>query len=80
MQETSKEIPPGSLPRSIDVILRHDIVEIARAGDSYVFQKFILLDCTFFFALSRLKILMIEIGEASYILRFYGLSLFFYLA
>lgn len=34
MQETSKEIPPGSLPRSLDVILRHEIVEKARAGDT----------------------------------------------
>lgn len=33
MQETPKEIPAGSLPRSMDVILRHDIVEQARAGD-----------------------------------------------
>ncbi|KAK4761790.1 hypothetical protein SAY87_029674 [Trapa incisa] len=37
MQETSKEIPPGSLPRSMDVILRHDIVEQARAGDTVIF-------------------------------------------
>ncbi|PIN13709.1 DNA helicase [Handroanthus impetiginosus] len=37
MQETSKEIPAGSLPRSLDVILRHDIVEHARAGDTVVF-------------------------------------------
>lgn len=37
MQETSKEIPAGSLPRSLDVILRHDIVEQARAGDTYVY-------------------------------------------
>lgn len=35
MQETSKEIPAGSLPRSLDVILRHEIVEQARAGDTY---------------------------------------------
>ncbi|EEF28218.1 minichromosome maintenance protein, putative [Ricinus communis] len=35
MQETSKEIPAGSLPRSLDVILRHDIVEQARAGDTW---------------------------------------------
>lgn len=35
MQETSKEIPAGSLPRSLDVILRHDIVEQAKAGDTY---------------------------------------------
>lgn len=34
MQETSKEIPAGSLPRSLDVILRHEIVEKARAGDT----------------------------------------------
>lgn len=34
MQETSKEIPPGSLPRSLDVILHHEIVEQARAGDT----------------------------------------------
>jgi len=34
MQETSKEIPAGSLPRSLDVILRHEVVEQARAGDT----------------------------------------------
>lgn len=33
MQETSKEIPVGSLPRSLDVILCHEIVEQARVGD-----------------------------------------------
>ncbi|PON44635.1 DNA replication licensing factor Mcm [Parasponia andersonii] len=37
MQETSKEIPAGSLPRSLDVILRHEIVEKARAGDTVTF-------------------------------------------
>ncbi|RHN73249.1 putative DNA helicase [Medicago truncatula] len=37
MQETSKEIPAGSLPRSLDVILRHEIVEHARAGDTAIF-------------------------------------------
>ncbi|PIA37588.1 hypothetical protein AQUCO_03000272v1 [Aquilegia coerulea] len=37
MQETSKEIPPGSLPRSLDVVLRHEIVEQARAGDTVIF-------------------------------------------
>ncbi|KAK2635068.1 hypothetical protein Ddye_029860 [Dipteronia dyeriana] len=37
MQETSQEIPAGSLPRSLDVILRHDIVEQARAGDTVIF-------------------------------------------
>ncbi|ONK54815.1 uncharacterized protein A4U43_UnF11040 [Asparagus officinalis] len=37
MQETSKEIPAGSLPRSLDVILRHETVEQARAGDTVIF-------------------------------------------
>lgn len=37
VQETSSEIPPGSLPRSVDVILRGDIVEMAKAGDTGVF-------------------------------------------
>ncbi|KAA8537155.1 hypothetical protein F0562_029619 [Nyssa sinensis] len=37
MQETSQEIPAGSLPRSLDIILRHDIVEQARAGDTVIF-------------------------------------------
>ncbi|XP_049382912.1 DNA replication licensing factor MCM6-like [Solanum stenotomum] len=36
MQETSKEIPAGSLPRSLDVILHHDIVEQTRAGDTVI--------------------------------------------
>ena len=30
-------MPAGSLPRTTDVILRHDIVESARAGDKVVF-------------------------------------------
>lgn len=33
MQENSHEIPAGSLPRTLDIILRHEIVETARAGD-----------------------------------------------
>ncbi|KAK9050743.1 hypothetical protein SSX86_030287 [Deinandra increscens subsp. villosa] len=37
MQEMSKEIPAGSLPRSLDVILHHDIVEQPRAGDTVIF-------------------------------------------
>ncbi|KAL4365434.1 hypothetical protein AHAS_Ahas07G0105700 [Arachis hypogaea] len=36
MQETSKEIPAGLLPRLLDVILRHEIVEQARAGDTVI--------------------------------------------
>ncbi|KAL2629746.1 hypothetical protein R1flu_014432 [Riccia fluitans] len=37
MQENSGEIPAGSLPRSLDIILRHEIVEQARAGDKCIF-------------------------------------------
>ncbi|XP_024525254.1 DNA replication licensing factor MCM6 [Selaginella moellendorffii] len=37
MQENSGEIPAGSLPRSLDIILRHEIVEQARAGDRCTF-------------------------------------------
>lgn len=40
MQELSNEIPAGSLPRTLDIILRHEIVEIARAGDKYVSYSF----------------------------------------
>ncbi|CAN4083640.1 unnamed protein product [Withania somnifera] len=43
MQETSKEIPAGSLPRSLDVILRHDIVEQARAGDMVIFTGIVVV-------------------------------------
>ncbi|KAK2448867.1 MCM DNA helicase complex subunit mcm6 [Trifolium repens] len=38
MQETSKEIPAGCLLRSLDVILRHEIVEHARAGLLLLYQ------------------------------------------
>ena len=31
------KVPPGSLPRTTEVILRHDIVECARAGDKMTF-------------------------------------------
>ncbi|KAJ6943882.1 hypothetical protein NC652_009346 [Populus alba x Populus x berolinensis] len=53
MLETSKEIPAGSLPRSLNVILRHDIVEQARAGDkcqrapSTVSERPLLLPCIY---------------------------------
>ena len=33
MQENSNEIPAGSLTRTLDIILRHEIVESARADD-----------------------------------------------
>jgi DNA replication licensing factor MCM6 len=37
VQENADEIPPGSMPRSVDVILRNDFVETAKAGDKSVF-------------------------------------------
>ena len=41
VQENADEIPPGSMPRCIDVICRHEIVEQAKAGDKVVFTGFI---------------------------------------
>lgn len=37
IQENSNEIPTGSMPRTLDVILRGEIVESAKAGDKCVF-------------------------------------------
>ena len=37
VQENSDEIPAGSMPRGMDVILRNDTVEQAKAGDRVVF-------------------------------------------
>ncbi|GAA5956447.1 hypothetical protein JCM21900_005333 [Sporobolomyces salmonicolor] len=37
IQENSNEIPTGSMPRSLDVILRSEIVERAKAGDKVIF-------------------------------------------
>jgi DNA replication licensing factor MCM6 len=37
IQENPSEIPTGSMPRSLDVILRGEMVERAKAGDRCVF-------------------------------------------
>lgn len=37
VQENSDQIPPGCMPRSIDLIVRHEMVERAKAGDQCVF-------------------------------------------
>lgn len=37
VQENADEIPPGSMPRSLDVIVRNEMVERAKAGDQCVF-------------------------------------------
>lgn len=38
VQENPDEVPAGSLPRTIDVILRNDQVESVRPGDKVVFS------------------------------------------
>ena len=38
VQENSDEIPPGGMPRSLDVIVRHESVDQAKAGDKCVFN------------------------------------------
>ena len=43
VQENADEVPAGSLPRSIDVILRHEAVEAARAGDKCIFTGTLLV-------------------------------------
>eukprot|EP00049_Salpingoeca_infusionum_P011179 m.192559 g.192559 ORF g.192559 m.192559 type:complete len:799 (-) comp14858_c0_seq1:250-2646(-) len=37
VQESSDEIPSGAMPRSVDIILRHESVERAKAGDKVAF-------------------------------------------
>lgn len=37
VQENSSEIPSGSMPRTLDVIVRNDMVERAKAGDKCAF-------------------------------------------
>ena len=37
VQENSDEIPPGSMPRCIDIIVRNKMVEKAKAGDKCIF-------------------------------------------
>jgi len=37
VQENASEIPAGSMPRTLDVILRGDVVERAKAGDKSIF-------------------------------------------
>ena len=43
VQENADEIPAGSMPRSIDVILRHEVVEKAKAGDKCVFTGMLVV-------------------------------------
>ena len=43
VQENPDEIPAGSMPRSLDVIVRHDVVERAKAGDKVVFTGMLVV-------------------------------------
>lgn len=43
VQENTNEIPPGSLPRYIDVIVRNDLVEKVRAGDNLIFTGYLIV-------------------------------------
>ena len=43
VQENADEVPAGCLPRSMDVILRHEAVEAARAGDKCIFTGALLV-------------------------------------
>ena len=38
VQENSDEVPSGSMPRSIDIIVRNEMVERAKAGDKCLFS------------------------------------------
>lgn len=43
VQENTDEIPPGSLPRNIDVIVRNDLVEKVRAGEKLIFTGYLIV-------------------------------------
>jgi DNA replication licensing factor MCM6 len=37
VQEDSKDIPAGSMPRSVDIILRNELCELVNPGDKCIF-------------------------------------------
>jgi DNA replication licensing factor MCM6 len=39
IQENANEVPAGSMPRTLEVILRHEAVEKAKPGDKYVLDE-----------------------------------------
>jgi len=43
VQENADEIPPGSMPRCIDIICRNEVTEIAKAGDKVIFTGHIIV-------------------------------------
>ena len=43
VQENPTDIPAGSMPRSMDVILRNDMVEVCKPGDKCIFTGMLLV-------------------------------------
>ena len=43
VQENASEIPAGGMPRSIDVILRNEMVDQVNPGDSSVFTGILIV-------------------------------------
>lgn len=43
VQENTEEIPAGSLPRSMDVVVRNDLVEKIKAGDKIVMTGYLIV-------------------------------------
>lgn len=43
VQENAADIPAGSMPRSVKVILRNEIVEQAKPGDKAVFTGMLVV-------------------------------------
>jgi len=43
VQENPNDIPPGSMPRSIDIILKNHMVEVAKPGDKCIFSGYLMV-------------------------------------
>ncbi|PVU95145.1 hypothetical protein BB561_002034 [Smittium simulii] len=43
VQEKSNEIPPGAVPRTLDIILRHEMVEQVKPGDTAIFTGCVIV-------------------------------------
>jgi len=43
VQENPGDIPPGSMPRSIDIILKNHMVEVSKPGDKCIFSGYLMV-------------------------------------
>jgi DNA replication licensing factor MCM6 len=43
LQEDAEELPPGSMPRTLDIIVRNDVVEKAKPGDKCFFTGVLIV-------------------------------------